>query len=155
MSDRHRTIMRLIDRLVGVLLRRAWRRSLVVTIATGLLVAHWLGLSLSLQDGLLVGVGLIAIDVIVLLVVMTLGARLLGDERRAVVLDMLIHPVARRAIGGELRLLAVYPRALWRRLRPVAALQFSAGAPAAPCFPARSGVARRAGPARGVGASAH
>jgi len=122
MSDGHPIVIRLFDRYFGALMRpgvrRARRWAFVVTIAAVLLLAHSLGLRPRLQDGLFVGLGLVAIDLIVLLAVIALGTRLLGRERRDVLLDLLIHPVARRVIGGEWRLLGVYPRALLRRLRP-------------------------------------
>ncbi len=46
------------------------------------------------------------------------GSRLLGQERRDALLDLLMHPVARRAIVGEARMLSTFPAALLRRLRP-------------------------------------
>jgi hypothetical protein len=54
---------------------------------------------------------------VLLLVVGVLGARVLGRERRDVLLDFLMHPMARGAVAGEIRTLLVVPRALWRRLR--------------------------------------
>ena len=113
------TAIRLFDRCLGVLLRPAVRRtrrwSFVVTLPAGLAAGHWAGLRPSLEHGLLVAGLLVVLDVAVVCAVALLGARLLGRERRDGLLDLVMHPVARRAVVGELRVFAVYVRALARR----------------------------------------
>ena len=113
------TAIRLFDRCLGVLLRPAVRRtrrwSFVVTLPAGLAAGHWAGLRPSLEHGLLVAGLVVVLDVAVVCAVALLGARLLGRERRDALLDLVMHPVARRAVVGELRVFAVYVRALARR----------------------------------------
>lgn len=120
---RNPTVIRYFDRILELLSRaevkRARRWSFLVTLPVGIAIGSQLGLRPSPENGLLVAALMIALDVAVLVAVTTLGVGLLGRERRDVLLDLLMHPVARRAITGELRVFGVYPRALlWRLGRP-------------------------------------
>lgn len=111
--------VRLFDAVLGFLLRPRVRRlrrwAFVVTLPLGFLVGRSLGLDLG--DGALVGAAAAALEVAVLTAVALAGARLLGQERRDALLDLLMHPVARRAIVGEARMLATIPITLLRRVR--------------------------------------
>ena len=60
---------------------------------------------------------LAALDVAVLLTIVLAGTRLLGAERRDIVLDLLMHPVVRRLLHAEMELHLTIPRALLRALR--------------------------------------
>ncbi len=120
---RNPTAIRYFDRILGLLqraeLKRMRRWSFLVTLPAGIAIGSQLGLRPSPENGLMVAALVIALDVAVLVAVATLGVGLLGRERRDVLLDLLMHPVARRAITGELRVFGVYPRALlWRLGRP-------------------------------------
>ena len=122
--------IRLFDRVFGFLLRPAVRRcrrwSFLVTIPLGLVVAGQLGLRPSLEHGLVVAALLLAVDVVILVGVAQLGSALIGRERRDALLDLLMHPLARRAVAGELRLFGVFPRALrGRRRRSDGRVRFS------------------------------
>ena len=122
--------IRLLDRILGFLLRPGVRRfrrwSFVVTIPLGLVVANHLGLRPSVEHGLVVAALLLAVDLAIVVGVAALGTALFGRERRDALLDLLMHPLARRAVAGELRLFAVYPRALrGRRRRSDGQLRFS------------------------------
>jgi hypothetical protein len=86
-----------------------------VTAPLGFLVGRSFGLDLG--DGVALGAVAALLDVAVIAGVALAGARLLGQERRDALLDLLMHPVARRAIVGEARMLSTFPVALLRRLR--------------------------------------
>ena len=111
--------VRLFDAVLGFLLRPRVRRvrrwSFVVTAPLGFLVGRSFGLDLG--DGVALGAVAALLDVAVIAGVALAGARLLGQERRDALLDLLMHPVARRAIVGEARMLSTFPVALLRRLR--------------------------------------
>lgn len=113
------TAIRLFDAVLGFLLRPRVRRvrrwAFLVTLPLGFLLGRSLGLDLG--DGVLLGTTAAVLDLAVLTTVTLAGARLLGQERRDALLDLLMHPVARRAIVGEARLLTTIPAALLRRLR--------------------------------------
>jgi hypothetical protein len=113
------TAIRLFDSVLGFLLRPKVRRvrrwAFLVTLPLGFLVGRSLGFNLG--DGVLLGAATALLDVAVLTAVALAGARLLGQERRDALLDLLMHPLARRAILGEARMLATIPAALLRRLR--------------------------------------
>lgn len=120
----------LFDRVFGFLLRPGVRRcrrwAFLVTIPLGLVVANQLGLRPSIEHGLLIAALLLAVDVVILVGVAQLGTVLFGQERRDALLDLLMHPLARRAVAGELRLFGVYPRALrGRRRRSDGRLRFA------------------------------
>lgn len=122
--------IRLFDRVFGFLLRpgvRQFRRwSFLVTIPLGLAVANQLGLRPSVEHGLVVAALLIALDIVIVVGVAQLGTALVGRERRDALLDLLMHPLARRVVAGELRVFGVYPRALrGRRRRADGRLRFS------------------------------
>ena len=121
MSDPRPALTRGFDALFGFLMRPRVRRvrrwSFLVTVPAGILVARELGLRPSLEDGLVVGLALVALDVTVLLTIAFAGTRLLGQERRDIVLDLLMHPSVRRLLRSELELQLTLPRALVRRLR--------------------------------------
>ncbi len=123
MPDDRRPVTRLFDAVFRFLLRPGVRRvrrwSFLVTVPAGLLVARALDLKISLGTGLGAGLALAALDLLALVVVGALGARLLGKERRDALLDLMMHPAARRAIRGEALVLSTPLRALARRLRPV------------------------------------
>lgn len=112
--------VRLFDALLGFLLRPRIRRvrrwSFLVAAPLGFLVGRSLGLDLG--DGVALAAVAALVDVAVLVGVTLTGSRLLGQERRDALLDLLMHPVARRAIVGEARMLSTFPAALLRRLRP-------------------------------------
>ena len=112
--------VRLFDAALGFLLRPRLRRvrrwSFLVTAPLGLLVGRSVGLDLG--DGAVLGAAAALLDAAVVGGVALAGARLLGQERRDALLDLLMHPVARRAIVGEVRMLSTFPLALVRRLRP-------------------------------------
>jgi len=113
------TAVRLFDAVLGFLLRPRVRRvrrwSFLVTAPLGFLVGRSLGLDLG--DGLLLGALGAVIDVAVVVGVALAGTRLLGRERSDALLDLLMHPVARRAIVDEALMLATLPAALVRRPR--------------------------------------
>ena len=115
----------LFELLMRPRVRRARRWSFVVTLPAGILVARELGLRPSLRDGLAVAVALAALDLAMLLTVAFAGTRLLGKERREVVLDFLMHPSVRRLLRSELQLQLTLPRALVRRVRRKRGLEFS------------------------------
>ena len=92
---------------------RRW--SFVVTAPLGFLVGRSLGLDLG--DGVVLGAVAALLDMAVVAGVALAGKRLLGQERSEALLDLLMHPVARRAIVGEARMLSTLPSALLRRLR--------------------------------------
>lgn len=110
---------RLFDAVLGFLLRPRVRRvrrwSFLVTLPAGFVVGRSLGLDLG--DGALLGAVGAVIDVAVVAGVALAGARLLGKERSDALLDLLMHPVVRRLIVGEMRMLSTLPVALARRLR--------------------------------------
>ena len=111
--------VRLFDAVLGFLLRPRVRRvrrwSFVVTAPLGFLVGRSLGLDLG--DGVVLGAVAALLDMAVVAGVALAGKRLLGQERSEALLDLLMHPVARRAIVGEARMLSTLPSALLRRLR--------------------------------------
>jgi len=113
------TAVRLFDAVLGFLLRPRVRRvrrwSFLVTAPLGFLVGRSLGLGLG--DGVVLGAAAALLDVAVVAGVALAGARLLCKERSDALLDLLMHPVARRAIVGEVRMLSTLPTALLRRLR--------------------------------------
>ena len=115
--------VRLFDALLGSLLRPRIRRvrrwSFLVTAPLGLLVGRSLG------DGAVLGGVVALLDAVVVISVTLAGSRLLGQERRDALLDLLMHPVARRAIVGEARMLSTFPAALLRRLRPPGGERFA------------------------------
>jgi len=125
MDDERTIAQRWFDRIFGVLLRPRVRRvrrwAFLVTIPTGLLVGDALGLRPSLESGVALAIAVAVLDACVLVAVILVGSRVLGRERRDALLDLLMHPTARRLVAGEARLLAMVPRALWRaatRRRP-------------------------------------
>ena len=97
-------------------LRRIRRWSFIVTLPGGVLLARTLDIGLSAAEGLGLGVAAAVLDLLLLVSVALLGTRVLGSERREVVLDLLMHPAARRAIRAEARMLATLPLALLRRV---------------------------------------
>lgn len=111
--------VRLFDAVFGFLLRPRVRRvrrwSFLVTVPLGFLVGRSLGLDLG--DGVVLGAVVALLDAAVVVGVAVAGTRLLGQERSDALLDLLMHPVARRAIVGEVRMLSTFPIALLRRLR--------------------------------------
>ncbi len=115
----NQTAARLFDAVFGFLLRPRVRRvrrwSFVVTLPLGLLAGRSLGLDLG--DGVVLGAAAALLDAAVVVAVALVGTRVLGQERRDALLDLLMHPVARRAIVGEARMLATLPTALLRRIR--------------------------------------
>lgn len=124
-------LARAFDAVFGFLarprVRHVRRWSFLVTLPLGLLGARALGVDLSLANGLKAGIAAALLDATLLLLVLVLGARVLGRERRDVLLDFLMHPTARQAMVAEARTLLVLPRALWRRLRPPAGREFPYG----------------------------
>lgn len=112
--------VRVFDALLGFLLRprvRGMRRwSFLVTAPLGFVVGRSFGLELG--DGVLLGALAAFLDAVVVVGVALAGGQLLGKERRDALLDLLMHPVARRAILGEARMLLTLPSALLRRLLP-------------------------------------
>ncbi len=82
-----------------------------------LIAARVLEIRPTLATGLKGGIAAATLDTVLLLFVGVLGARVPGRDRRDVLLDFLMHPMARRAVAGAIRTLIVVPRALWRRLR--------------------------------------
>ncbi len=120
MSGPRPALARGLDALFELLMRprvrRARRWSFLVALPAGVLIARELGLRPSLEDGLAVGLALAALDLAVLLTVALAGTRLLGRERREVVLDFLMHPTVRRLLRSELELQLTLPRALVRRV---------------------------------------
>lgn len=123
----HPIAIRLFDAILGFLLRPRVRRvrrwSLLVTVPAGLLVGRSLGIDLG--DGLALGAAAALLDAAIVVGVALAGARLLGQERRDALLDLLMHPVARRAIVSEARMLCTFPAALVRRLRPPPGEEFA------------------------------
>jgi len=115
----HPTAVRLFDATLGFLLRPRVRRvrrwSFLVTLPLGVLAGRATGLELG--EGLLVGLAVVALEAAALVAALVLGGRLLGEERREALLDLLMHPVVRRAILGEARLLLTLPGLLVRRAR--------------------------------------
>lgn len=111
--------VRLFDAALGFLLRPRVRRlrrwAFLVTVPLGVLVGRSVGLDLG--EGVALGAAAALVDVAVVVCLTLAGARLLGQERRDALLDLLMHPVARRAIVGEARMLLTLPTALLRRLR--------------------------------------
>jgi len=109
----------LFDELFDVLMRPRVRRirrwSFLVTLPAGYLLARALGIELTLERGLWMGIAVALLDLAILLTVVIAGSRLLGRERQAVLLDFLLHPLARRAIRGEARMLWTYVRGFRRR----------------------------------------
>ena len=120
MSEPHPTLARRLDALVELFMRPRVRRvrrwAFIVTLPAGILVARELGSRPSLEHGLALDVALAVLDVAVLLTVAFAGTRLLGQERRDVVLDLLMHPSVRRLLRSELELQLTIPRAVARRL---------------------------------------
>lgn len=120
--------VRVFDFVLGFLLRPRIRRvrrwSFIVTLPLGLLVGRSLGLDLG--DGVVLGVLGALLDLAIVAGVALGGARLLGQERRDALLDLLMHPVARRAIIGEARMLSTIPLVLLRRLRRRRGAEFAA-----------------------------
>ena len=114
-------LARAFDTVFGFLMRPRIRRlrrwSFFVTLPGALIAANVLEIRLTVGTGLKAGIAAAILETVLLLVVGVLGARVLGRERRDVLLDFLMHPMARRAVAGEIRTLLVVPRALWRRLR--------------------------------------
>jgi len=119
--------VRLFDAVLGFLLRPRARRirrwSFLVTVPLGFFAGRALGLDLG--DGVLLGTAVAILDVLVLLGVAVAGAHLLGRERRDALLDLLMHPVARRLVLAEARMLLTFPRALMRRVRPPVGATFA------------------------------
>jgi len=95
--------------------RRIRRWSFLVTLPGGYLLARGFGIELTLERGLRMGIAVALLDLAILLTVVLTGSRLLGRERQAVLLDFLMHPLARRAIRGEARMLWTYVRGFRRR----------------------------------------
>lgn len=120
---------RTFDWVFGVLMRPRIRRlrrwAFLVTVPAGLFGAKALGIDLNVGTGLKAGIALAALDLAVLLAVVAIGTRVLGRERRDVLLDFLMHPTARRAIAAEARTLLTVPRALGRRLRQPSGREFA------------------------------
>jgi len=109
-------LLRRLDAVLALLMRPRVRRvrrwAFLVTVPGAYALSEALGVELSLGTGLWAGLAVALLDVLVLLCVAFAGARLLGPERRDLVLDLLMHPVARRVLVGEARMLATYARAL-------------------------------------------
>ena len=122
-------LARAFDTVFGFLMRPRIRRlrrwSFFVTLPGALIAANVLEIRLTLGTGLKAGIAAAILETVLLLVVGVLGARVLGRERRDVLLDFLMHPMARRAVAGEIRTLLVVPRALWRRLRRPRSREFA------------------------------
>jgi len=118
---------RAFDAVFSVLMRpRSLRRwSFLITVPAGLFGAKALGIDLNVGTGLKAGIALAALDLAVLIAVVAIGTRVLGRERRDVLLDFLMHPTARRAIAAEARTLLILPRALARRLRRPSSREFA------------------------------
>ncbi len=114
-------LARAFDTVFGFLMRPRVRRlrrwSFLVTLPGALIAAKLLEIRPTFGTGLKAGIAAAILDTVLVLLVGVLGARVLGRERRDVLLDFLMHPMARRAVAGEIRTLLVVPRALWRRLR--------------------------------------
>jgi membrane protein YdbS with pleckstrin-like domain len=106
-------------------IRRLRRWAFLVTVPAGLFGAKALGIDLNVRTGLKAGIALATLDLAVLLAVVAIGTRVLGRERRDVLLDFLMHPTARRAIAAEARTLLTVPRALGRRLRQPSGREFA------------------------------
>ena len=114
-------LARAFDTVFAFLMRPRVRRvrqwSFLVTLPGALIAAKVLEIRPTLGTGLKTGIAVAILETLLLLFVGVLGARVLGHDRRDVLLDFLMHPMARRAVAGEIRTLLVVPRALWRRLR--------------------------------------
>ncbi len=114
-------LARAFDTVFGFLMRPRVRRvrrwSFLVTLPGALIAAKVLEIRPTFGTGLKAGIVGAILETLLLLFVGVLGARVLGRDRRDVLLDFLMHPMARRAVAGEIRTLLVVPRALWRRLR--------------------------------------
>ena len=112
-------VVRVFDTTFGFLLRphvrRVRRWSFLVTVPAGVLVAR--ELRIDPGEGLLAGAAIAALEALLFVCVLAAGGRLLGRERRDALLDLLMHPVVRRAVVGEARMLATFPRLLWHRVR--------------------------------------
>lgn len=119
MQGDRRAAVRVFDAVFGFLMRPRVRRirrwSFLVTLPGGVLIARGLDLELTAGLGVEVGLAAVALDLLALAAVAYLGTRVLGRERRDALLDLLMHPVARRAIRTEARVLSTIPRALLRR----------------------------------------
>ncbi len=119
MTDERSRGVRVFDTVFAFLMRPRVRRvrrwSFVVTLPGGYLLARTLGLELTIGRGLCAGVAAALLDLALLVTVAVAGSRLLGRDRRDVLLDFLMHPTARRAIRGEARMLWTYVRAFRRR----------------------------------------
>lgn len=111
--------VRLLDASLRLLLaprvRRVRRWAFLVTVPTGYLVGRSIGLGLG--EGVVLGALATFLELAALLVVLA-AARRLGPERRDALLDLLMHPLARRLVAGEARLLSTLPAAALQRLRP-------------------------------------
>ncbi len=114
-------LARAFDTVFGFLMRPRVRRlrrwSFLVTLPGAVIAAKLLEIHPTFGTGLKAGIAAAILDTVLVLLVGVLGARVLGRERRDVLLDFLMHPMARRAVAGEIRTLLVVPLALWRRLR--------------------------------------
>lgn len=120
MKERTPAAGRAVDALFELLMRPRVRRlrrwSFVVTVPAGVALFRGAGLRPSLGDGLAAGLALAALDLALLATVAFAGTRLLGAQRREIVLDFLMHPSVRRLLRTELELQLTLPRALVRRL---------------------------------------
>ncbi len=115
-----------LEAVLGVLLRPRVRRvrrwSFLVTVPLGVLLARTLHVDLG--HGALLGALVALAELALVAAVATAGARVLGDERRDALLDLLMHPTVRRLVAGEARMLLTLPTALAQRVRPPAGRTF-------------------------------
>ena len=98
-------LARAFDTVFGFLMRPRVRRlrrwSFLVTLPGALIAAKLLEIRLTLGTGLKAGIAAAILETVLLLLVGVLGARVLGRERRDVLLDFLMHPMARRAVAAR------------------------------------------------------
>lgn len=109
-----RVAERAVDAVFDLLMRPAVRRyrrwSFLVTLPLAYLIIRWRGLE--------TGLAIVMLEFVVAITVFAVVLRL-GGPRRAALLDLIAHPVARRVTVTEIRVLLTLPRALLRfRGRP-------------------------------------
>lgn len=89
-------------------LRRVLRWSFVVTLPAGALLLR--------ERGLDAAVAIVILELSVFVAVLVVALRL-GGERRAMILDLIMHPAVRRVLRSEMRVVATLPVAALRALR--------------------------------------